>query len=273
MPPRPLTEDDLPRAVALSATAGWNQTAEDWRVFLRQGQVRTLDDGHPDCLAATAAVLPFGPDLAWISMVLVRPDRRRGGLATALMRWAVEALSGTRCIALDATPEGREVYRRLGFEDRFGFARWRLGAAPSGGAAPARALRAEDWDGILDRDAAAFGVPRESLLRGFAARLPQAAWITQDGADFALGRDGFRLPQIGPVVARSPAAAVGLVAAARGAIGGPALLDLADDQAELALAIEAAGAQRLRRFTRMTLGTPLPGAPGLLVAMAGPEFG
>jgi GNAT superfamily N-acetyltransferase len=273
MPPRPLTEDDLPRAVALSASAGWNQTAEDWRVFLRQGQVRTVDDGHPDCLAATAAVLPFGPDLAWISMVLVRPDRRRGGLATALMRWAVEALSGTHCIALDATPEGREVYRRLGFVDRFGFARWRLGDAPAGDAAAVRALREEDWPAMLALDAAGFGAPRAGLLRGFAARLPQAAWIAQDGTGFALGRDGLRLPQIGPVVARSPASALGLVAAARRAIGGPALLDLADEQAELALAIEAAGAQRLRRFTRMTLGTPLPGRPAMLAAMVGPEFG
>jgi GNAT superfamily N-acetyltransferase len=273
MPPRPLTEDDLPRAVALSAVAGWNQTAADWRVFLREGQVRAIDDGHPDCLAATAAVLPFGPDLAWISMVLVRPDRRRGGLATALMRWAVEALAGTRCIALDATPEGREVYRRLGFEDRFGFARWRLGDAPDGGATPVRALRAEDWPALLAQDATAFGAPREALLRGFANRLPYSAWIAQDGAGFALGRDGFRLPHIGPVVACSPKVALGLVAAAHHAIGGPALLDLADDKAALAIAIEAAGAQRLRRFTRMTLGAALPGDPAMLAAMAGPEFG
>src|SRR5687768_11365326 len=123
---RRLTEHDLPRAVALSTRAGWNQNAADWRFFLDHGRVRALDDGDPDCMAATAAVLPFGPDLAWISMVLVRPDRRREGLATALMQWAVGVLHGTRCVVLDATPEGREVYRRLGFTDVFGFSRWRL---------------------------------------------------------------------------------------------------------------------------------------------------
>jgi hypothetical protein len=136
-----------------------------------------------------------------------------------------------------------------------------------------RALRAEDWPDLLAQDAAAFGAPREALLRGFANRLPYAAWIAQDGAGFALGRDGFRLPQIGPVVACSPKVALGLVAAAHHAIGGPALLDLADDKAALAIAIEAAGAQRLRRFTRMTLGAALPGDPAMLAAMAGPEFG
>jgi hypothetical protein len=189
------------------------------------------------------------------------------------MRWALEALADTRCIALDATPDGREVYRRLGFQDRFGFARWRLGDAPDGLAAPMRALRAGDWPDLLARDAAAFGAPRESLLRGFAARLPQAAWAAQDGTGFTLGRDGFRLPQIGPVVARTPAAARRLITTAHRAIGGRALLDLADDHTEIAFAIEAAGAQRLRRFTRMTLGAALPGDPAMLVAMAGPEFG
>jgi GNAT superfamily N-acetyltransferase len=271
MPPRPLTEDDLPRAVALSATVGWNQTAEDWRVFLRQGQVQALDDGHPECLAATAAVLPFGRDVAWISMVLVRPDRRRAGLATAMMRWAVEALSGTRCIALDATPEGREVYRRLGFADGFGFARWRLGDPLDASRGAARPLREADWPDVLRADAAGFGASREALLRGFARRLPRAAWVAGDG--FCVGRDGHRLPQIGPVVTESPATAAALIGAAQRAIGGPALLDLADTQEVLAAALEAKGAQRLRRFTRMTLGEAPPGRAQALVAMAGAEFG
>ena len=133
----PMTEAALPRAAALSALIGWNQTAADWCVFLRHGAVRMLDDGEGQALAATAATLPHGPGLAWISMVLVRPDMRRRGLATALMRWAVESLRAAEvpCIALDATPAGREVYRRLGFRDLWGFERWALPghlAAPAG---------------------------------------------------------------------------------------------------------------------------------------------
>src|SRR4051794_12362256 len=100
----PLAEPRLSAAAALSALIGWNQTEADWRIFQRHGQVRALDDGGA-ALAATAAILPYGPAVAWISMVLVRPDRRRQGLATALMRWAVGA-AGTPCIALDATPAG-----------------------------------------------------------------------------------------------------------------------------------------------------------------------
>ena len=273
MQARPLTEADLPRAVALSTLVGWNQTAADWRAFLEGGAVRALDDGHPDCLAATAAVLPFGRDLAWISMVLVRPDRRREGLATRLMRWAVEHLHGTRCAALDATPAGREVYRGLGFADAFGFARWRLDGPLRAPPVPVRPVLEADWPSLLARDAEAFGASRGALLRGFARRAPVSAWIAEDGSGFVLGRDGVRAPQIGPVVAADGATAAALVAAAQRATGGPVLIDVTDVAGELLSAMREAGAERLRPFTRMALGAPPPGDMRQLVAMAGPEFG
>ncbi|HYF08904.1 MAG TPA: hypothetical protein VD970_14870, partial [Acetobacteraceae bacterium] len=87
--PRALTEADLPRAAALSKLIGWNQTAADWRLFLRHGAIHGLD-GAGEALPATAAFIGYGADVAWISMVLVRPDRRRRGLATGFMQWAVE---------------------------------------------------------------------------------------------------------------------------------------------------------------------------------------
>jgi hypothetical protein len=133
-----------------------------------------------------------------------------------------------------------------------------------------RPLRDADWPALLACDAAAFGAPRASLLRGFAARLPQAGWIAEDGSGFALGRDGLRMPQIGPVVAADAGTARALVAAAWRAIGGPVLLDLADEAAAL---LEDAGAERLRPFTRMARGAAPPGIAQRLVAMAGPEFG
>ncbi len=269
---RPLTPGDLPRAGALSARVGWNQNLADWRLFLDHGSAVAMDDGDPDCLAATAAVLPFGADLAWISMVLVRPDRRRQGLATQLMRWAIARLEGTRCIALDATPDGREVYRRLGFADVFGFTRWHLPHAPAAPAIPTRPIAEADWPALRATDAAAFGAPREVLLRAFAARAPGAGWIAADGSGFALGRDGLRGPEIGPVVARDEATALALIAAASRAIG-PAILDLRDEAAPIAQALRDAGGEPRRPFTRMARGAAPPGNPGRLFGMGGPEFG
>lgn len=271
MDPRPLETADLPRAAALSFLIGWNQVERDWALFLRDGEGCALDDGQ-DALAATAAVIRYGGDLAWIAMVLVRPDMRRRGIATALMRWAVGALRGTRCAALDATPAGREVYRRLGFRDLWGFTRWALPEPPP--ATPGvRPLAAEDRPALLALDAAAFGAPREALLRDFAARCPQAAFVAGDGTGFALARDGARGPQIGPVVARDDATARALIAAARAALPGTAVLDLPDARGGLADWLRAQGATAQRPFTRMALGAGTPGDPALFAAVAGPEFG
>lgn len=261
---RDATLADLPRATALSAGAGWNQNAADWALFLRHGAVRVLDDGDPACLAASAAVLPYGRDLAWVSMVLVRPDRRREGLATALLRKALEQLSGTRSVALDATPEGAPVYAKLGFVPVFGFSRWRLGAALQGVADCA------PLDAVLAADEVAFGADRGFVLRDFAQRLPQGVL---EGGGFALARDGRMAPQIGPVIARSEAAALALIGAASRAIGTPALLDLRDDAEGIAAALRASGATKLRPFTRMLRGAALPGDATRIFAVAGPEFG
>jgi GNAT superfamily N-acetyltransferase len=263
---RSLTPEDLPRAAALSRLVGWNQTPRDWALFLAHGEGRVIDDGQA-ALGATAAVIRHGADLAWISMVLVRPDLRRRGHATALMRWAIEALAGVRCVALDATPAGREVYRRLGFRDLWGFARWSVPALP---AVPgARALGAADWPAVLALDDAAFGAPRAPLLCDFAARAP--AFVMQDG--FAFARDGARGPQIGPVAAQDDGAARALIAAARAALPGDAVIDLPDARDGLAAWIAAQGGAMQRPFTRMALGAATPGDAARIAAVAGPEFG
>jgi GNAT superfamily N-acetyltransferase len=263
---RPLTPEDLPRAAALSRLVGWNQTMRDWALFLAQGEARAIDDGQ-EALGATAAVIRYGDALAWISMVLVRPDLRRQGHATALMRWAMGALEGMRCVALDATPAGRAVYRRLGFRDLWGFSRWSLPSLPATqGVYP---LREEDWPSVLALDGAAFGAPRAALLHDFSARAP--ALVTPGG--FTLARDGARGAQVGPVVARDDAAARALVAAARAALPGEAVIDLPDARSGLRDWLAAQGGVMQRPFTRMALGADAPGDPALIAAVAGPEFG
>jgi GNAT superfamily N-acetyltransferase len=200
---RPLTAADLPRAAALSYLIGWNQVERDWALFLARGEGRALDDGQ-EALAATAAVIRYGPDLAWISMVLVRPDMRRRGHATALMRWAVDALAGTRCAALDATPAGREVYRRLGFRDLWGFARWALPAPcrRAQACAVARATGPRCW-----RSTPPPSARRARRCCAISRRASRRAFVADGRQRLRAARDGARGPQIGPVVARDDATA------------------------------------------------------------------
>jgi hypothetical protein len=212
----------------------------------------------------------------------VRPDRRRQGLATGFMRWAVDSLATTRCAALDATPAGREVYRRLGFEDFFGFRRWALpDALPEEPGVTLRLLQDSDWPAVLALDGAGFGAPREFLLRDFSRRVPAVALVAESAsgiAGFVLARDGVRGPQIGPVMATDAATGRALIAAALDALpprtgNSRAVIDLIDAHQGIAAWLRAHGAAEQRPFTRMARGVTPPGDPAACIAVAGPEFG
>ena len=118
-----LTPSEVADADALVREARWNQLTADWRVFIEHGRVYAAQTTEGR-IVATTATLPYGARFAWISMVLVTGDYRRRGLATQLLRLAMADLAAARLVpVLDATPDGHAVYRRLGFEDCWGFQR------------------------------------------------------------------------------------------------------------------------------------------------------
>src|SRR5438445_12154782 len=87
----------------LSVEAGWNQNVADWRFMLGAG--RAFGCVGPDGKwQASSLVLPLGQKLAWISMVLVTKERRRGGLGTGLLKRCIEEVRSAGAVAgLDAT--------------------------------------------------------------------------------------------------------------------------------------------------------------------------
>ena len=283
----PLTAADLPGALALSASAHWNQNEADWQTMLHLGcgwGIHAPTADGKDVLAASTIVLPYGTDFGWVSMVLVLPEFRRRGHASLLLRHAIDALAAEgRSAILDATPAGHAVYVQEGFVDTWGFARWRRearGAADAAnvGAAPAtRALTDADWPAIAALDAPAFGADRLPLLRALAQRLPQAARVAERGGrlrGFVLGRDGREASQIGPLLAADPATAQALLAAALRAIPGAVYVDLLDGRDALREALQRQGFAFQRPFTRMVHGRKgAPGEPGAIFMVAGPELG
>jgi len=273
-----LGEAQLAACLALSQAAHWNQNAADWRLMLGigRGWGITLDDGT---LAASTVVLPYG-GFAWISMVLVLPQHRRRGYASRLLGTALADLQRRALTPiLDATPAGREVYVQAGFRDTWGFRRFQLQEfrsvpEPAPGVRP---LRESDWEALLALDAKAFGASRERLLRALALRLPQAALVAEERgalAGFLLGRDGREARQLGPMVARTSAAARALLAAALAAVRAPLYLDVVDREPGITAWLESLGFAFQRPFTRMVHGAPAaPGEAGLVFCPAGPELG
>ena len=263
-----LGADHLAGCVALSAAAGWNQNAADWRLMLELGEGWGLElqDGT---LVASTLVIPYG-SFAWISMVLVLPRERRKGYATRLLRIALAALARANLTpVLDATPAGREVYRQEGFRDTWSFRRFvvqRKSLLPA--ACGVRDLRESDWQWILELDRAAFGGKRERLLRALARRLPDAALVIE-GEGFILARDGRAATQLAPLVARNAAAARTLLDTLLARASGALYLDLADHAA-----LAPAGLAEQRPFTRMVHGAgAAPGDRRKVFVVAGPELG
>jgi GNAT superfamily N-acetyltransferase len=275
------TDTDLPAAEALVREAGWNQVRADWEIFRALGTVHTARDG--DRVVATAATLPYG-NFAWISMVLVLPEYRRGGLGTQLLKRCVAALdSEGRVPVLDATPAGRPIYRTMGFEDSWGYHRLaRQIAQPASAGAPesaafVRPIADTDWSALCAYDAAAFGADRSALLQSLRGRLPAAELIAERNggiAGFVLGRNGRSASQVGPLIAEDNDTAHLLLARALSAIEGPVYLDFADAKTEIRTWLMQCGFAAQRPLTRMLYRRSTGfDDTSRTFAVAGPEFG
>ena len=285
---------DVPGGLALSDAAGWNQTGDDWRVFVRHG--RTIGYRNSEGrLVATAAALPYPGGMGWISMVLVAQDSRHHGLATRLLDECVKFLQRMSAVpVLDATPAGAPVYRRIGFAACFDLARWEGTALPTVAPVPdagrvsdagrpadsvdladsVRPADADDLENMAALDTAANGTDRRFLLADFLARDASRAWIARDGSGFVIARQGRRATQVGPLVAADAASALLLLAAALRGASGRVFLDVPERWTSLASWLVRHGFVRQRPFVRMALGRVAGTlASDRMFVLAGPEFG
>jgi GNAT superfamily N-acetyltransferase len=276
-----LADTDLPAAEALVREAGWNQVIADWEIFRALGTVHTARDAGR--VVATAATLPYG-NFAWISMVLVLPEYRRGGLGTRLLERCVAALDGEgRVPVLDATPAGRPIYQAMGFEDCWGYhrlarqSRQRAATVPPEAEARVRPITDADWNALCAYDATAFGADRSALLRCLRGRLPAAELIAERNGriiGFALGRNGRSASQIGPLIAEDSDTAHLLLARALSAIEGLVYLDFADTKTKIRAWLTQCGFVAQRPLTRMLYRRSTGfDDTSRTFAVVGPEFG
>jgi GNAT superfamily N-acetyltransferase len=275
-----LREEHADDAVRLSAEAGWNQTADDWRVMIRHGQGfgRFTRGGQ---LVATTLLLPYAERIAWLAMVLVAERHRHQGIASALMNQALQRCDELGIGAgLDATPDGRRVYRPHGFRDLYGLhrmqcARPRHRAVEVGGVS-LRELGAIDARRVIDLDAEVFGVTRPPIVEYLRKAAPQRAVVAKSTGrlvGFVLARPGRRALHLGPITAHRAEIAQALVSRALAGVKGPIVIDVPDAQDRFQAWLASAGFLPVRAFTRMLRNFAELGDPGRTFAVAGPELG
>jgi len=271
--------DDIPFGLDLCRLAHWNQTDADWRrlLALEPGGVFVSEhDGRP---CGTAATTCYDTRTAWIGMVLVHPDFRRRGVATALMDHCVRHLRArnVQSIKLDATDQGRPVYVRMGFKDERPIHRY-VGVRPQGLAADSAARETDqaDWPAVARLDEAAFGADRLRLLKmlaadGLSAALRDAGQLR----GYGFTRPGHEASHLGPVVADDADAARTVVRSLLARMpDGPVIWDVLPDNADAVRLVEGLGLSATRQLTRMVCGATMnPGDVGRVYAAAGFELG
>jgi len=265
-----LGADDARAGLVLSTEAHWNQNEADWRFFLTRGVVFGVRDNDKN-LVASAALLPYSADNAWISMVLVTENWRRRGIATRLVDACLAAAAKQGFTTwLDATPAGATVYGPLGFEPTLQLRRLRLDHAVST-KAEAPQLSLCGIETFTAQDRRAMGFDRGILLNELSGR--RGSRLLSIGHALALVRDGRKARHIGPLFADDPGQALALVNEIVRSETGPLLIDAVNEQEEFIKRLTNSGWRIERPFQRMRFGSQTVPPAQLPFAVAGPEYG
>lgn len=255
-----MTERHLPAADELRRLAGWNQTAEDWHTLFSlepNGCFVAIEHGQ---VIGTVTSTTYGPQLAWIGMMLVHPDHRRRGIGTRLMRTVLDHLQsrGIACIRLDATPAGRPVYEKLGFVAEWTLTRHHarsvLGSRES---RSTRELAEADWPAVEKLDSSVFGVARTRVLRKLAQGSRSAlAWPAGSAVlGYGMLRPGSQSDYLGPLVCACPDPLLSLISTLLHAADGRSVFwDIPDENALATDLAKRFGFSPVRPLTRMRFG-------------------
>jgi len=266
---RLLRAEDVIGAMELSRLAGWNQTQDDWEMMLRLDPFGCFAIEADDRIAATTTLLCYETRLAWIGMVLTRPEYRRKGYAQRLMESALHRAADLKieCIKLDATAQGQPLYEKLGFKTEQIVERWFRNA---GGANPDIETLAPSSQYSLEMDVEAFGANRSTLLQNLAAQnLP----LTSKEAH-CFWRPGTRARYLGPCVAQTQKdARLVIKHTLQDSSESGWFCDLLSANKDAIQLAEEFGFAPQRRLERMVLGNGLPKNDEMVYAIAGFELG
>jgi len=266
---RLLQAEDIPSALELSAEAGWNQTADDWRMLIDLAPESCLAIEVDGELATTTTLLCYGKRLAWVGMVLTRIKFRGQGLARQLLSEVLKLADrmNIETVKLDATDQGRPLYEKLGFRSEQPVERWARAGKGSTIEFDARSelLSAEQ----LGADQEAFGVERAQFLRKLAIRnFPLVV-----GKSYLLARSGNRTAYLGPCISADKDIARSLIHRCLQRTAAAISWDLLKQNRNAEAIAKDLGFTPQRYLTRMVRGKDLRGREESVYALGGFEFG
>ena len=198
---REMKMEDAERLFELSGAVGWNQTLDDCRFLVEADWCKMICVEENGEVIGTAGA-PVYDDMGFINMVIVHPDYRKRGIATAMIRHLLDTMK-VKTFRLHATPAGSFVYSKIGFETTRTMSYFVASKPefPKSGTAILPATAA-DLDAIAALDMKNSGMNRKNLLEDNLRRFGKFALkIEENGelAGFSLGRRGRKQRQIANV--------------------------------------------------------------------------
>jgi predicted N-acetyltransferase YhbS len=277
---RVMTAADIPAGMRLKDVAGWNQTEADWRRFLRSSPEGCFVAESSGEVIGTVTTIVYDGRLAWIGMVLVDPEHRGKGIGTALLERAIDYLDGKGipCLKLDATPQGRPLYERLGFRAEYEIERCVLEREAGASIRKLGGTDSIEFESVFKMDREVFGADRSALLRSLASEAPEYVILATEGVaaiGYALGRRGSVADHLGPWVASNGAAAGEILERFLQRSGREIVfVDVVKENTWAPQLVSEKGFRLSRPLTRMYRGqNQNPGLVDRLCAILGPEFG
>ena len=279
---RPMQPGDIVHAMKLSNAEGWNQTEKDWKLLIESPQnVCLLAECNKKIIGTTTA-MNYANQIAWIGMVLVAKESRGQGVSKLLLTNILKKLESFPSIKLDATPAGQRVYEKFDFKDEYLISRLVTGSMKhlsfDDDTISAESIRLKDVEEIIALDEHVFGTNRKELIESLIKEYPHKAWLLKRNnsiAGFALGREGNKYHQVGPVFGPGINEVKMLIRKAlKELINQPVVIDVLDDKEDLINWLSSIGFTKQRHFVRMYKKENLiPGIGNKQYMVCGPEFG
>ena len=273
---------EIGNCMLLSDAEGWNQTENDWKRLVENPQNSCLIAVYEHRIVGTAIAMNYANEVAWIGMVLVDKAYRGRGISKMLFSDLLSRHKTFRSVKLDATPAGQSIYEKYGFKDEYIICRMTNPALenfqPEESGVTPEPILLSDIPEVTVLDASIFGVERVYLLKSLIKDNPDKAWLIKRNGRitaFALGRQGKKYHQIGPVYASSTIEAMTLISHALvNLVSQPVVIDIPSDKKELVQWLNSLGFTSQRQFVRMYWQTNrCPGKTENQFLICGPEFG
>jgi len=279
---RSMQPGDIVYAMKLSNAEGWNQTENDWKLLIESPQNVCLVAEYNKKIIGTTTAMNYANQIAWIGMVLVAKESRGQGVSKLLLTNILKKLESFESIKLDATPAGQQVYKKFDFKDEYLITRLVTGSIKDlsfdDDTRLVESIRLKDIEEIVALDEHVFGTNRGQLIESLIKRYPHKAWLLKRNnsiAGFALGRDGNKYHQVGPVFGSTINDVKMLIRKAlKELINQPVIMDVLSEKEDLISWLNSIGFTMQRHFARMYKKENLfPGIINKQYLICGPEFG